>query len=189
HQQGAASMVLLKPPAGSPEAKKYVASYFVNFEPMVKILGTDPEHSVTLDEHIEKIAGQLVDEARATKAFNFRVDGPYWAVLAALHAAVEVNGAVDWDLSQHQALNYVYFQPNSHVVTDDPLELSAIVISQLVRYVLVDEETEICNGILEMFKATSVRSSRVPTTTLQSLKLNDLEVPEIGEELPTVSII
>lgn len=186
---GAVSIVLLKPPAGSPEAAKYIPSYFTNFQPMVRILGPEPSKAVTLEEHIEVIAEQLVQEANRTQSYNFRVDGPYWAVIAALYAAVEVAGTVDWDLSQHTTLNYAFFRPNSNVVTDDPLELSAIVLSQMVRRVLIREGAEIPSGTFEMFDAQSI----VPVThtykTVKVLELETLPSDATEQELPRVSII
>lgn len=186
---GAATILLLKPPAGSPEADKYIPSYFVNFEPMVKILGADPTEAVTLEEHIQVIADQLIEEARATEAFNFRVDGPYWAVLAAIYAAIEVHGAVDWDLSQDQALNYGHFRPNPHVVTDDPLELSSIVLSQFVRNVMVDAHREIPTGLFEMFEAPAILSGTLTEKNPRESALDWPELYELGEDLPTVSIV
>lgn len=184
--KGAASVVLLKPPAGSPEAEKYIPSYFSNFEPFVQILGPDLAKAITLEEHIEFTAEQLVNEARATDAYTFLVDGPYWAVLAALLAAVEVDGNVDWDLTEHTTKNYHNFHPNTRDVSDDPLELSSTVISQFVRRVIVDVDGEFPSGVLEMFKIPSI----APVDSVQShLDPTDLRLRGTGDTVEDFSKI
>lgn len=186
---GGASLVLVKPPAGSPEAKNYIATYFAAFQPMVEILGPDPSEAIELDTYLEVLSGQLVKKARAADCTDFRVDGPYWAVLAALMASAQVNGHVDWDLTSHTTKNYKYFRPNAKVITDDPLELSSIVMKDWVRHVIVSENSSISEGILAMFSADSIIDSRETRHVTRPLKLSKVQNLPVDHELPRVSVI
>lgn len=186
---GGASLVLVKPPAGSPEAKNYIATYFAAFQPMVEILGPDPSEAIELDTYLEVLSGQLVKEARAADCTDFRVDGPYWAVLAALMASAQVNGHVDWDLTSHTTKNYEFFRPNAKVITDDPLQLSSILMKDLIRHVLISEKAPIPEGIFEMFHLSSIISPQGVRDCQRQIKLSKVEhLPEY-HELPRVSII
>lgn len=186
---GGASLVLVKPPAGSPEVEKYVPSYFSNFEPLVPILGPDLSKALTLEEHIEIVAKQLVDEAKKMEIYNFRVDGPYWAVLAALLAAVEVGGGVDWDLSVHAALNTQNIRPNTKIVTDDPLEMSSIVLSEMLERVLINPNKDYPPAILAMFDTNRIIPADAARQPGASIKLNTLDNADNLNILPKVTII
>lgn len=181
--------VLLAPPAGSKEAQSYDSKYFAAFEPLMPVVGDNKTIPTPLDEYIQNVSYELIEHAALYDAEDFLVDGPYWAVLAALHATTVTGGRVHWDLSQHREENIEFFRSSLDELTDDPIDFASTVISDQVTSVILEDLQAVPQPILEMVPINKITINYESRLALRPMSVVPVRSSTSIEDLPRTSAV
>ena len=181
--------VLLAPPVGSKESQSYTSSYFAAFEPLIPVIGDSGGFPNPLDEYIQNVSSRLVKHSALCDAEDFVVDGPYWAVIAALQAAEVTGGRVHWDLSKNLKQNIEFFRTSSKEITDDPIDFASSFISDQVASVLVEDLQAIPQTILVMFPNKKITTNKESVLALGPKSHAPVRSSASIEDLPTTSVV